>query len=256
MSAAADDEEPDSLEHLPPDPLLKPGAFIDPTTNGYPQDPPGFPKPLRSTAPSTPIHNPDYSDTEAPEPGTVAPEPGPASASASASEVTPPRKRNKRGGSEPPSEPSASEMSETFDWLPPGWRVEFRVRSSGASAGARDKYYMDPVSNRRFRSKKEVLYFLEYGHAKKKTLNSDGDTLEKNSSSGQKRKTSVPKAAVSMENFKFDDVPEKVKWELTDVYAGSWRPLLGSVERVPETDKQEWAAAFAYLCLQKGDKPA
>ncbi|GAB4860153.1 Methyl-CpG-binding domain protein 5 [Ancistrocladus abbreviatus] len=245
MSAVdADGEETNSVEHLPPDPLLKSGAFIDPTTNGYLQDPPGFAEPLRSTSPSTPIHNPDYSDAAAPEPGP-----------ASAPEATLQRGGNRKGRSEPSSEPSASETSETFDWLPPGWRVEFRIRSSGASAGTTDKYYMDPVSNRRFRSKKEVLFFLEFGHVKKKIANSDGDSPAKNNSVGQKRKKSGSKAAVSVENFKFDDVPEKVKWELTDVHTGVWRPLLGSVQRVPETAKQEWAAAFTHLSLQNDSEP-
>eukprot|EP00249_Psilotum_nudum_P017758 c26476_g1_i1 orf=241-2415(-) len=49
------------------------------------------------------------------------------------------------------------------DWLPEGWMTEIKIRVSGNSAGARDKYFFDPVTKRRFRSKKEVFCFLETG---------------------------------------------------------------------------------------------
>ncbi|GMG98264.1 hypothetical protein Nepgr_000104 [Nepenthes gracilis] len=239
-----DGEEPNSPDHIQPDPLLKQGAFIDPSTNGCPQseittdpdvslqDPPDYGEPLGSAGPSTPIHNPDYSDAGTPPCATPL--------------------REHWGGSEPASDPSPAEVT---DWLPLGWRVEFRVRSSGASAGTKDKYYVDPVSNSRFRSKKEVLFFLETGQKKKKrAVNSDGDTPSANNSHSQKRKKSASKATVSVKNFNFDDVPAKVKWSLTDVYEGLWRPLLGGVERVAETAKQEWAATFTYLTLQNGGR--
>ncbi|KAK8536144.1 hypothetical protein V6N13_009522 [Hibiscus sabdariffa] len=43
-----------------------------------------------------------------------------------------------------------------------------RVRSSGATAGLVDKYYVDPSSGRKFRSRKEVLYYLETGTSQPK----------------------------------------------------------------------------------------
>eukprot|EP00250_Pteridium_aquilinum_P035034 c8498_g1_i1 orf=180-1904(+) len=46
------------------------------------------------------------------------------------------------------------------DWLPKGWIVELKTRGTGGSAGSKDKYYFDPTSNRRFRSKKDVVEFL------------------------------------------------------------------------------------------------
>ncbi|KAJ6964276.1 hypothetical protein NC652_002532 [Populus alba x Populus x berolinensis] len=72
-----------------------------------------------------------------------------------------------------------SETDVVTSWLPPGWVVEDRVRTSGATAGTRDKYYIEPVSGRRFRSKKEVQYYLETGTLKKRgkaTENVDADT--------------------------------------------------------------------------------
>lgn len=49
------------------------------------------------------------------------------------------------------------------DWLPAGWITEVKTRGTGNSAGSRDKYYYDPDSKRRFRSKKEVFCFIETG---------------------------------------------------------------------------------------------
>ncbi|MCO5551800.1 hypothetical protein L7F22_005302 [Adiantum nelumboides] len=48
-------------------------------------------------------------------------------------------------------------------WLPPGWITEVQTRRSGTTAGTRDKYYKDLVSGRRFRSKNEVIYYLQTG---------------------------------------------------------------------------------------------
>lgn len=46
---------------------------------------------------------------------------------------------------------------ESPDWLPKGWLTEVRIRETGH----KDKYYNDPVTLRHFRSRKEVLNFLE-----------------------------------------------------------------------------------------------
>ncbi|MCO5570410.1 hypothetical protein L7F22_024131 [Adiantum nelumboides] len=55
------------------------------------------------------------------------------------------------------------EVVESPDWLPKGWITELKTRSTGGSAGCRDKYYYDPVSKRRCRSQKEVFCFLQTG---------------------------------------------------------------------------------------------
>ncbi|KAJ4827365.1 hypothetical protein Tsubulata_014957 [Turnera subulata] len=49
---------------------------------------------------------------------------------------------------------------ETVSWLPTGWVVEDRARTIGPHI---DRYYFDPTMGRRFRSKKEVLTYLESG---------------------------------------------------------------------------------------------
>ncbi|XP_004294545.1 PREDICTED: methyl-CpG-binding domain-containing protein 5-like [Fragaria vesca subsp. vesca] len=127
----------------------------------------------------------------------------------------------------------------SMDWLPAGWRVEYKVRSSGATAGSTDRYYHDPVSGRRFRSKKEVLHFLETGTPKKNT-NSDKTTVESSASKRQRKSSTKPSPAV---NFDFFDVPAKVEWVLTDSSQWTWTPFIGD-QKVPESTAKEWATAF------------
>ncbi|KAI5055838.1 hypothetical protein GOP47_0029359 [Adiantum capillus-veneris] len=55
------------------------------------------------------------------------------------------------------------EVVESPDWLPKGWITELKTRSTGGSAGCKDKYYFDPISKRRCRSQKEVFCFLQTG---------------------------------------------------------------------------------------------
>ncbi|XP_062161031.1 methyl-CpG-binding domain-containing protein 5-like isoform X3 [Alnus glutinosa] len=144
-------------------------------------------------------------------------------------------------GAQPRRAPAASP-----DWLPSGWSIEDRVRSSGATAGTVDRYYFDPVSGIRFRSKTEVLYFLETGTKRKKKKlmeNSDADTM---GSGGQKQKKSATKAKSSVLKFDFLNVPEKVNWVFTDSSQGSWAPFIGD-KKVSESIKQEWATAFTVL---------
>ncbi|KAJ8623854.1 hypothetical protein MRB53_032384 [Persea americana] len=47
------------------------------------------------------------------------------------------------------------------EWLPEGWAMEVRERTSMKWEGVRDRYYYDPTNHHRFRSKKEVERFLE-----------------------------------------------------------------------------------------------
>ncbi|MCO5610796.1 hypothetical protein L7F22_065037 [Adiantum nelumboides] len=71
--------------------------------------------------------------------------------------------------------PRAVEVITSPDWLPEGWVTELKTRGSGNSAGSKDKYYVDPVSHRRFRSRKEVIAYLDRG-----SLKSNDDSPETN----------------------------------------------------------------------------
>ncbi|KAI5321990.1 PREDICTED: methyl-CpG-binding domain-containing [Prunus dulcis] len=208
---------------IPPDPLLRQGSFIDATTrtsNGQnvkeAQKPRRAPEQSKCAEPAT-----SGSGMENPDGGAG---------------------RVKRKGFVEPLE----------NWLPQGWSVEERVRASGATAGSTDRYYVDPVSGRRFRSKVEVLYFLETGTIKRKktTENASGDKTSVEGSGSHKQKKSSTKPKSSALNFDFVNVPENVVWVLTDSSAGSWTPFIGNRE-VPESTTQEWAAAFTSATSRK-----
>lgn len=112
-----------------------------------------------------------------------------------------------------------TEIIQSPDWLPRGWFTELKTRGGGSSAGTKDKYYYDPVTQRRFRSKVEVLNYLETGMIGryKPKIKSDGQV-------GRKRKTS---AAFYQYAASFDNSfrPTKVRWVLNDT-DGTWIPFV------------------------------
>ncbi|RWR91927.1 methyl-CpG-binding domain-containing protein 13 [Cinnamomum micranthum f. kanehirae] len=46
------------------------------------------------------------------------------------------------------------------EWLPEGWKVEIKTRKGGWTAGRKDKYYIDPMTGCKLRSKDEVIRYL------------------------------------------------------------------------------------------------
>lgn len=111
-----------------------------------------------------------------------------------------------------------TEIIQSPDWLPEGWFTELKTRETGSSAGTKDKYFYDPVSQRRFRSKAEVFSFLETGKIGryKPKAKSEGEV-------GRKRKVS----SGTFQNASFDPNirPTKVRWVLNDS-EGSWIPFI------------------------------
>ncbi|KAJ6345142.1 hypothetical protein OIU78_007924 [Salix suchowensis] len=141
----------------------------------------------------------------------------------------------------------SSETVIDTNWLPPGWVVEDRVRSSGATAGTVDKYYIDPASGRKFRSRKEVQYYLETGTLKKRgklTENSDADTNSAGNLKGDKNKSGA-KTSFAL-NFDSFNVPDRTEWVLVNANEDTWTPFIGG-KRVPLYDKEQWDFAFASL---------
>ncbi|XVE79576.1 hypothetical protein DITRI_Ditri14bG0069900 [Diplodiscus trichospermus] len=206
-----------STADLPSDPLLRTGTYIDASGQNQSAE---SPKP-----PNVSIQNGVHPETRVL---------GPDNSSSSA-------------------EPKAKRRVVAPEtWLPAGWLVEDRVRTSGATAGMVDKYYVDPSSGRKFRSKKEVLYFLENGmpqpKRKKGTETPGSEEASTRISSGNKQKKSDKKPKPL--NFDFSNVPEKVSWLLTNASADSWTPFTGE-DQVPESTQQDWAAAFTFLTAIK-----
>ncbi|KAK2971899.1 hypothetical protein RJ640_000522 [Escallonia rubra] len=110
-----------------------------------------------------------------------------------------------------------------------------------------EKYYFEPTLGKRFRSKKEVLYFLETGSKRKKRSSSDADAVPSDSVGGHKEKKSKTKSTPATLNFDFRSPPKSVSWVLTDESEDKWAPQV-SDENVPESTKQEWATVFEHIC--------
>ncbi|MBA0807286.1 hypothetical protein Gohar_023100 [Gossypium harknessii] len=234
-----------STTDLPSDPLLKPEAFIDANDQNQSAE---LSEPSNGSIPNgaqseTPAQGPDISSSSA----------------------------------EPKGKRRVLVAPET--WLPAGWSIEDRVRSSGATAGTVDRvksqlshdfffcqcndnvtymitfllqYYFDPSSGRKFRSKKEVLYYLETGippsKRKKGAEASGSEEVGTGNSGGNKQKK--PDKKLKPLNFDFINVPQKVDWLLTNASEDSWTPFLGE-DQVSGPTKQDWAAAFASLIASK-----
>ncbi|XP_062084961.1 methyl-CpG-binding domain-containing protein 5-like [Humulus lupulus] len=197
---------------FPPDPLLKSGSSIGATTNGQSSVDDRKAEPRKSSNGGAAC--PD--NTNGAEPATTT--------------------SSVRGIRKQP-EPE-------IDWLPPGWTVEDRVRVSGASAGTTDRYYFDPISNRKFRSKKEVLYFLQTGTRLKRKKEFDADAPSGDNSGAHKQKACTIEKG-SARNFNFSDVPENVQWVLSDS-SEEWKAFIGN-DQVLESSKRDWLAAFTLL---------
>ncbi|XP_021716146.1 methyl-CpG-binding domain-containing protein 6-like [Chenopodium quinoa] len=218
-----------------PDPLLQSGAFIDPnpiSSNGV------IPPTVDPVAVESPAQIPDEKGGGATSNGSK-------------------KKSGKKTAAGDESQPSDCTIVPNPDWLSSDWVVQERVRNSGASKGSRDKYYIEKATKVRLRSKKEVLNYIQTGSStKRKNKTDDANGSPVPDSATPKRKKAESKAKVSWKNFNFHDAPAKVKWVLSDIYEGTWRPLTNSVERVPESAKQEWSAAFTYLSLPNGSNGA
>ncbi|XP_041992220.1 methyl-CpG-binding domain-containing protein 5-like [Salvia splendens] len=134
---------PTNPENTPADPLLDTDAYIDdPCRNITDAAEAELPKqPLPEFAPGVVIAAEPIS-MYVPDPEEAAPEqPAPRTA----------RRRD------------PEEMAKRPSWLPEDWKIELKKRVSGASAGLYDPYYCEPTGQHRFRSKVEVLHFLETG---------------------------------------------------------------------------------------------
>ncbi|KAK1299160.1 Methyl-CpG-binding domain-containing protein 5 [Acorus calamus] len=117
------------------------------------------------------------------------------------------------------------------DWLPANWLVEERLRANGKT---RDKYYYEPQSTRKFRSRREVEDYLNNVSPKSKTARTGAKSAP---SSSSKKKSSS----------RDDDCPTKVKWVLNDDSGFSWNPMICDQE-VPEHKRQSWESAFEFAC--------
>ncbi|CAN8248475.1 unnamed protein product [Cochlearia groenlandica] len=146
------------------------------------------------------------------------------------------------------------------NWLPPGWRVEDKVRTSGATAGSVDKYYYEPITGRKFRSRTEVLYYLEHGTSKKggkRAENTDSHSDHFGGGQGSYRSTrkakEPPPPPPRPLNFDFENPPEKVSWSMIDSGEEAWTPFVGE-DKVQDSMRQDWCNAFTVITTRNASK--
>ncbi|XP_019251227.1 PREDICTED: uncharacterized protein LOC109230157 [Nicotiana attenuata] len=106
------------------------------------------------------------------------------------------------------------------------------------------QYFFEPVSGRKFRSKVEVLYFLETG-GKRKKGNTGSEATPSETSKSQKQKKGGSKTQ-KITSFYFDsgNPPHSVCWVQTDGFADTWAPSCNG-GMIPERRRQEWVAVFS-----------
>ncbi|KAI3966314.1 hypothetical protein MKX01_018146 [Papaver californicum] len=79
-------------------------------------------------------------------------------------------KKPRRRGKESKVKIGLIEGPDLPDWLPQGWQLERKKRENGVNTGMIETFYYDPEKGRQFRSKSEVLLFLESGiHRRRKS---------------------------------------------------------------------------------------
>ncbi|RZC78763.1 hypothetical protein C5167_002960 [Papaver somniferum] len=78
------------------------------------------------------------------------------------------KKPRKRGTKESKVKIGLIEGPDLPDWLPEGWQLERKKRENGVNTGMVETFYYDPEKGRQFRSKSEVLLFLESGTRRKR----------------------------------------------------------------------------------------
>uniref|UniRef100_A0A1J3CXG0 Methyl-CpG-binding domain-containing protein 6 n=1 Tax=Noccaea caerulescens TaxID=107243 RepID=A0A1J3CXG0_NOCCA len=139
------------------------------------------------------------------------------------------------------------------NWLPPGWTVEDKVRTSGATAGSVDKYYHEPVTGRKFRSRTEVLYYLEHGTAKKGSKNSDHFDGQGSSNKASRKAREPPPPPPPPLNFDFENPPEKVSWSMANAGEEAWTPFIGD-DKVQDSVRRDWCSAFTAVTTQNPSK--
>ncbi|KAL3828596.1 hypothetical protein ACJIZ3_017398 [Penstemon smallii] len=158
-----------------PDPLLQSGSFIDP-------DQPAF------------------------EPGTVIAAQPISMVAPDGTDATPRAPVMRR---------SLEEMAKRPNWLPEDWKIDLKVRTSGASAGLIDRYYYPPSGQRKFRSKTEVLRYLDTESNPKQKLDTEADAGP--SGNQKQKKSSVKRKKSEAVNSDTNHSPHVVSSEKSPV---------------------------------------
>ncbi|XP_047316721.1 methyl-CpG-binding domain-containing protein 5-like [Impatiens glandulifera] len=118
-----------------------------------------------------------------------------------------------------------------------------------------DQYYIDPASNRRLRSKKEVQHYLETGMLKRPAGTAENFYIKQtplsSSTKSQKGETSASSNTESSDGWSFDkvNVPDEIRWSLTDATNDKWCAISGN-EIVSESTTLVWKAYYFLVANQ------
>ncbi|GLJ41833.1 hypothetical protein SUGI_0866040 [Cryptomeria japonica] len=149
-------------------------------------------------------------------------------------------------------------------WLPKGWIAEIKTRVTGSSAGSKDKYYYDPVRNKRFPSKAKVFEFLEGANFtgfqtkhKAYDLSSRTSVQERTNirPGGRGTESTFQNFSASQGTSEIDanKIPNKVVWALNGTEE-TWVPLVNNEEINGSNMKEEKHMPDGnnmYLCCQE-----
>ncbi|KAM3398841.1 methyl-CpG-binding domain-containing protein 5 [Capsicum galapagoense] len=118
------------------------------------------------------------------------------------------------------------------------------------------EYYYEPVSGKRFRSKPDVLHFLETGGRCKRSTGGDATPSETPNSKKQK-KSSSKKEQNKTTSFYSDSLNplQSICCVLTDSSADTWAPFVHG-NMVPEGQRQEWDAVFSTVSQRNVNRDA
>ncbi|KAI5666837.1 hypothetical protein M9H77_16690 [Catharanthus roseus] len=209
--------DPHFDDQLPVDPLLESGTFIDAGQNG------SVDKLTNLESKSAPAES-----------GTATAAAGEDSVAA---DVTPSSQRQRKK--------LQNELVERPNWLPGDWNMEVKVRTSGATAGSTDRYYISP-SGQRLRSKNEVIHYLETGTKLKRKLKTvDGASASDNSSGGKQKKSKEDlKNFAPLGNFDFNNPPHSVDYVATD--DGDFNASVNN-KVLSESEQAQWDKVFWHV---------
>ncbi|XP_055814612.1 methyl-CpG-binding domain-containing protein 5-like [Solanum dulcamara] len=144
-------------------------------------------------------------------------------------------------------------MAQRPSWLPENWVFQQVLRTSGATAGIIDKYYYESISEDKFRSKNEVIYFLETG-GKSNKESAESSSTDSTTSEGPKRKKKKSNLKTKKVNtplyFDCANPPERVCWTQTDSSVDTWEPSING-NMISEIEKQEWDVVFTSVSKLK-----
>ncbi|KAL2511040.1 Methyl-CpG-binding domain-containing protein 5 [Abeliophyllum distichum] len=128
------------------------------------------------------------------------------------------------------------------------------ITEATTKALATTEYYRDP-SGKKFRSKNEVMHYLETGNKLKRKPNSDAEATTPSESPGSKKQKKSSSKRKKSEAIKFDflNPPTAVSWTCTNAPQETWTARVDN-KRVPESRQREWAAAFQQVTEPKGNE--